>query len=135
MLKQEEYFKLLQEIESTGNKYDTDISILYIDENPSKKTGTDKSDEIKIGENIYYVEYTTQIEEAFEKSGGIIRLQEGDYVKIDVENTNETMHQMIQKSLYGLSNGSIGRISGRHTSLIVESTEGKFARVIDEREI
>lgn len=126
--------RLLQEIESTGNKYSTNISIQYIDENPSKKTGSDVADEIKIGENIYYIEYTSQIEDAFKKTDGIIRLQEGDYVKIDVENTNETMHQMIQKSLYGLSSGNLGTISGKHVALVVESTEGKFVRIIDEGE-
>ncbi len=61
-------------------------------------------------------------------------MQEGDYIKIDVENINETMYQAIRKSLYGLSDGNLGRISGEHTSLIVESTEGKFVRIIDEGE-
>lgn len=134
MIKQDDYNKLIQEIESTGNKYDTNISVLYIDENPAKKTDSDVSDDIKIGENIYYIEYTKQIEDEFEDKGGIIRLQEGDYIKIDVENTNETMYQMIQKSLYSLSDGNIGRISGEHTSLVVQSTEGKFVKIVEEGE-
>lgn len=133
IVREEDYFKLIQEIDATGNKYDINISILHIDENPSKKIGSEVVDDTKIGENIYYAEYTTQIEEALEKAlDGKIKLKEGDYIKIDVENVNETMYQTIQKSLYGISNGSIGRISGSHTSLVVESTDGKFVKIVEE---
>lgn len=124
----EDYNQLLQEIESTGNSYDPQISIQHIDENPSKKTSSNALDTIKIGENIYYIDYTTQIEDAFDNTDdGVIRLKQGDYIKIDVVNTNETVYQMIQRSLYGISGGNIGRISGEHTGLIIESTEGKMA--------
>lgn len=122
---------MLEEIQSTGNTYNTNISILHIDENPSKKTDSDVSDETKIGENIYYIEYTKQVEEIFNETKEI-RLSQGDFVKIDVENINETMHQMIQKTLYKISGGSVGSISAKHTVLILESTEGKFAKIIQE---
>ena len=56
---------------------------------------------VKIGENIYYTEYTKQIEDIFETTDEI-RLSEGDFVKIDVENINETLYQTIQKSLYNV---------------------------------
>ncbi len=102
---------------------------MHIDENPSKKTSSDASDVTKIGENIYYIEYTKQIEEIFEEQGEV-RLAEGDFVRIDVENTNQTMHQIIQNALYKVSGGNVGKISGRHTVLILESTKGRFAEVI-----
>lgn len=132
MIKRDDYIQLLEELEVTGNTYDTDISIAHIDENPAKKTGSDVIDEIKIGENIYYIEYPKQIEEEFERTNdGIIRLNEGDYIKIDVQNSNETVYQIIQSSLYNVSGGKIGRISGKHTALILESTEGKFVTIRD----
>lgn len=44
------------------------------------------------------------------------------------------MYQMIQKSLYKISGGNVGTISGKHTVLILESTEGRFVKIVDERE-
>lgn len=127
MIKRSDYDTLLEQIESTGNVYNTNISIQYIDENPSKKTTADKTDEVKIGENIYYIEYTAQIEDEFEKTeDGIIKLHSGDYVKIDVENINTTIYQMIQNSLYSISGGTIGTISGEHTALIIQTTDGNM---------
>lgn len=109
--------------------YNTNINILHIDENPSKKTSSDTSDDIKIGENIYYTEYTKQIEDIFETTNEI-RLSQGDFVKIDVENINETLYQTIQKSLYNVSGGRVGTISGKHTVLVLESAEGNFLRIV-----
>lgn len=56
-------------------------------------------------------------------------MSEGDFVKIDVENINETLYQTIQNSLYNVSGGKVGTISGKHTVLILESAEGKFVRI------
>ncbi len=133
MIKRESYDALIEEVDATGNYYEVNVNVQHMDENPSKKTGSDMVDEIKIGENIYYLEYTTQIEDKFaESEDGRIKLREGDYVQIDVKNTNQTMHQMIQSSLYGISGGKIGTISGQHTVLIVESTDGKFLRILED---
>ena len=87
------------------------------------------ANEIKIGENIYYTEYTKQVEDIFETTDEI-RLSEGDFVKIDVENINETLYQTIQKSLYNVSGGRVGTISGKHTVLILQSSEGKFVKIV-----
>ena len=133
MIKREDYSTLIEEIDATGNYYDVNINIQHMDENPAKKTASELVDEIKIGENIYYLEYTTQIEEKFDETDdGIIRLKEGDYIQIDVKNVNETMHQTIQNYLYGISGGKVGTISGQHTALVVESTEGNFLRIVED---
>lgn len=133
MIKEEDYYALIEGIDSTGNVYSTNVIIQHIDENPSKKTDSSVIDNIKIGENIYYIEYTTQIEDEFAKTDdGIIRLKEGDYIKIDVENINQTMHQTIQNLLHGISGGRVGTISGQHTALIVESTDGQFLRIVED---
>lgn len=125
MIKEEDYDILLQKLEATGNVYDVKVTIQYIDENPSKKTSSNVLDSIKIGENIYYVEYTTQVEEAFMKNDGIIKLESGDYIKVDVENTNRTVYQDFKKTLYNLSGGEVGAIEGVHVGLIIETTDGK----------
>ena len=46
--------------------YNVDIEVQHLDENPGKKTTQTERD--KIGENVYYSVYTSQIEEAMEKS-------------------------------------------------------------------
>lgn len=43
------------------------------------------------------------------------------------------MNQMIQKYLYKISGGNVGTISGKHTVLVLQSTEGKFVKIVDER--
>ena len=125
-IKQADYDSLLEKLESTGNVYDLRVSIQYIDENPSKKTSSDIADSVKIGENVYYIEYTTQIEEAFKKTDdGVIKLEAGDYVKVDVQNKNQTLYQNLKKTLYNLTNGQAGSIEGIHVALVVESTDGE----------
>ena len=125
-IKQADYDSLLEKLEATGNVYDLRVSIQYIDENPSKKTSSDIADSVKIGENVYYIEYTTQIEEAFKKTDdGVIKLEAGDYVKVDVQNKNQTLYQNLKKTLYNLTNGQAGSIEGIHVGLVVESTDGE----------
>lgn len=133
MIQEADYNNLWQELEASGNAYDVQIHIQQIDENPAKKSSTDIADRLKIGENIYYIEYTTQIEEAFKNSDdGIIRLSEGDYVKIDVVNVNQTLYQNFRNALYNLSNGKIGTIEGVHTGIVIKPTEGKQLTTINE---
>ncbi len=54
------YTKLMNTLNSTGNTYDLDIEVQVLDDNPAKK-GSLVAGETKIGENIYYSIYTTQI--------------------------------------------------------------------------
>ena len=56
-----DYDALVTALYSTGNTYDVNMEIQVLDENPAKKTT--QVDETKIGENIYYSVYTTQITE------------------------------------------------------------------------
>lgn len=133
IIKREDYDRLVEEIDSTGNTYEVNIIIGYIDENPSKKTSSDMTDDIKIGENIYYLEFTTQIENKFDETeDGVIKLQEGYYIQIDVENVNPTIHQIVQNALYGISGGRVGKISGTHSALVIGNTNGKLASNVPE---
>lgn len=129
-IKQADYDSLLEILETTGNVYDVRVNVHYIDENPAKKTSSDVSDTIKIGENVYYVEYTKQIEDEFKKTDdGVIKLEAGDYVKVDVENSNQTLYQSLKKTLYNISGGAVGEIGGIHVALVLETTDGEQAGI------
>ena len=55
----EEYNSFVQTINSTGNLYDVEIQVMVLDENPGKKTVQVERE--KIGENVYYSVYLTNI--------------------------------------------------------------------------
>lgn len=57
----DDYDKYVQEISSTGNTYDVEMTAQILDENPGIKTT--QAEITKIGENVYYNLYTTQIED------------------------------------------------------------------------
>ena len=64
---QDKYSKFLETIGSTGNTYDVEMELQVLDENPGKKTTQTTRD--KIGENVYYSVYTSQIKDKLEKDG------------------------------------------------------------------
>ena len=58
---QTNYDAYVQRLATTGNSYDIEMEVKVLDENPGKKTAQTTQD--KIGENIYYSEFTSQIEQ------------------------------------------------------------------------
>lgn len=130
---QSEFENLIAEIETTGEIYKVDISLSSIDENPSKKDSSKVSDHIKIGENIYYTEYTTQIEEQLEKNDGEIQLNAGDYLNVTVENVSRTLYQEFKNFLYNNIDDKV-QISGQYGGMILEETGVEQATYADEAE-
>ena len=108
------YSKLISTLNSTGNTYDVQMEIQVLDENPAKK-GPITSGETKIGENIYYSIYTTQILEDLEDDGNKY-MKEGDILTVTVSNTNNTISQMLKNFFYGLTGNDtysiVGSLSG-----------------------
>lgn len=98
---------------STGNSYDVQISIDVLDENPGKKTAQVSSD--KVGENITYSIYTTQVQDNLENNGYML-LKEGDNINVSVKNTNTTIAQMFINVFYS--------ITGNDTYAIVAQSSG-----------
>ena len=90
-LTQANYDAYVQKISATGNVYDIEMEIRHLDENPGKKSAQTASE--KIGENVYYSEYTSQINEKLNKNNGIIPLKSGDFVVVNAKNTNTTIAQ------------------------------------------
>ena len=71
--------KYIQTISSTGNSFEVEMQIQQLDENPGVKVT--QAEMTKIGENVYYNKYTSQIEEELNKNGKM-KLKEGLIFKL-----------------------------------------------------
>lgn len=110
---QEKYGKFIENLTSLGYTFDVSMEAKILDENPGKKTSQTAKD--KIGENVYYSEYTAQIEKELEDSG-VKNLKTGDMVLVTVKNTNETLAQQMKHFMY--------KIVGNDTANVVASKAG-----------
>lgn len=110
---QEKYDKFLENLSATGYTFGTDMEVKVLDENPGKKTLQTAKD--KIGENVYYSEYTTQILEELEKNG-YKNLKTGDMILVKVRNTDTTLSQQMKQFMY--------KIVGNDTANVVASKAG-----------
>lgn len=119
----EKYDNYIQKIAATGNSYDVEIEVKVLDENPGKKTSQTASD--KIGENIYYSEYTSQIEEKLKKNKGVMNLKEGDMVAVNVTNTNTTISQMLKNFFYSISGNESYKIAASHAGVVMTNGNNK----------
>lgn len=111
----ENYNRFTQTLAATGNYYDVELEIKRLDENPSKKTAWGNHD--KIGENLYYSEYTTQIIEQLDKKGSI-DLKQGDMVSVQVKNKNRTIAQMLRSFFYSISGSDAYQIAASHSRVV-----------------
>ena len=111
----EDYDKYLSDISSTGNTFDVDILIQQLDENPGVKTT--QADYSKIGENLYYNIYTTQVERELNEKGRKT-LKEGDIVTVTAKNTNQTISQMLRNFFYMISGNDSYQIAGQHSGVV-----------------
>ena len=114
-LTSDDYEKFMQTITSTGNSFDVDIEIQILDENPGVKTT--QAEMTKIGENLYYNLYTSQIEEKLNNNGRIT-LKEGDMVSVTVKNTNQTISQILKNFFYQLSGNETYQITAQNAGIV-----------------
>ena len=117
-LTSENYNKFIEEITSTGNTYDVEMEFKILDENPGKKSTQSAKD--KIGENVYYSVFTTQIQEALEGENKVYNLKEGDIINVSVKNTNLTLSQSLKNFFY--------TVVGNDTYTIAASSSGLVLR-------
>ena len=115
---QEKYGAFLESLNSTGNSFDVDIELKILDENLNKKVGQANLE--KIGENVYYSVYTSQIEQVLRDStkGNKYLLKEGDMISVTVKNTNKTIAQMLKNFFYSITGNNGYQIAASATSLI-----------------
>ena len=108
----EKYSKFIEELTATGNTYNVEMEFKILDENPGKKSIQTSKD--KIGENVYYSIFTTQIENVI-NSGKNYNLKEGDIVNVTVRNTNKTLSQTLKNFFYTVTgNDTYTKIGRAH---------------------
>lgn len=111
----DDYEKYLGTIVSTGNSFEVEMLIQQLDENPGVKTT--QAETTKIGENLYYNKYTSQIEEEL-NSKSRITLKEGDIVSVSVKNTNKTIAQILRNFFYMVSGNDSYQIFAQHSGVV-----------------
>ena len=80
---------------ATGAAFDIELKVQVLDTNPTKKT---TGSSITIGNNVYYVEYTTQIEEKLPYV-----LKEGDIITIAATRKDISVSDQMDSSMFGSS--------------------------------
>lgn len=103
-------------LSATGNVYDIEMEVQVLDENPGKKTT--QANYTKIGENVYYSEYTTQILDKLNGSTSLYPLKQGDIISVSVKNQNSTTAQTLKSSFFSFSNEGQYAISASSSGMV-----------------
>ena len=111
----DKYSKFIENIGSTGNAYNVEMQVQVLDENPGKKTTQSQKD--KIGENVYYSVYTSQIEDIL-NSNKNYNLKEGDLFSVNVKNTNQTLAQQLKNFFYTVVGNDTYTIAASHGGMV-----------------
>lgn len=111
----DDYEQYLGTITATGNSFEVEILIQQLDENPGKKAA--QVETTKIGENVYYNKYTSQVLEEL-NSKSRITLKEGDLVSVKVKNTNKTISQLLRNFFYMVSGNESYQISAQQAGVV-----------------
>jgi hypothetical protein len=114
----ENYDKFVQSISSTGNSFDVEMEAQILDENPGVKTT--QAETTKIGENVYYNLYTSQLEDKIkdDSTGNKLSLKEGDRFSVTVKNTNTTIAQTLRNFFYKISGNDTYQIAAQHAGIV-----------------
>ena len=113
---QANYDQFVETISSTGNTYDVEIEVQIKDENLGKKVSQAQAS--KIGENVYYSIFTSQIEEQMKNQGGTYYCKEGDIVSVSVKNTSKTMAQQLKNFFYSVTGNDAYTIAAEHAGIV-----------------
>ena len=112
----DDYEKYIQTISSTGNSFEVEMQIQQLDENPGVKVT--QAEMTKIGENVYYNLYTSQIESRLNDNTNRITFKEGDRFSVTVKNTNTTIAQIIRNFLYRIAGNDTYQIAAQHGGIV-----------------
>ena len=111
------YQRFVSNLYSSGNTYEIDMEVKFLDENTAKKVTDD--DYTKIGNNTYYSIFTSQIEEKIRISAsdttnnivGKLILKQGDEISVTVRNNSSTLSQALKSFYYNMQGKDIHIIS------------------------
>ena len=117
----DKYSKFVENISSTGNAYDVEMEVRVLDENPGKKTTQVNSR--KIGENVYYSMYTSQILD-YLKNNGVLPLKEGDIIIVNAKNNGTTLSQQLKNFLYSVTGNDTYTIAAEHAGIVTANGSG-----------
>lgn len=115
----DDYDKYIQTITSTGNSFDVEMMVQVMDENIGVKTTN--AERTKIGENIYYTLYTSQLEELLNNTSNTkhrLSLKEGDRVSVTVKNTNTTIAQTLRNFFYKIAGNDTYQIAVQYAGIV-----------------
>ena len=125
-LTMDKYSKFVESVSATGNSYDVEMEAKILDENPGKKTT--QAEATKIGEDVYYSMYTSQILDSLETTGSqtkVLALKEGDIFSASVKNTNTTMSQQLKNFFYSVTGNDTYTIAAEHAGIVTANGTGK----------
>lgn len=113
----DDYDKYIQTITSTGNAFDVELMVQIMDENIGVKTT--QAETTKIGENIYYNLYTSQLESVLkDNKKHKMTLKEGDRVSVTVKNTNTTIAQTLRNFFYRIAGNDTYQIAVQYAGIV-----------------
>lgn len=119
-LTMDKYSKFVENISSTGNSFDVEMELKVLDENPGKKTT--QANATKIGENVYYSKYTSQLLDELSTSGKkTLSLKEGDIFSVSVKNTNSTISQQLKNFFYTVAGNDTYTITAEHAGIVTSN--------------
>ena len=110
---QSTYRDFIQTLNATGNTYAVSIEVKKIDDNPGAKGDTKNV----IGENRYYSEFTSEIERRIDEDGEY-PLEQGDYLIVNVRNTNITTGTGLKNFFYSITGKDTIAIEASSTILV-----------------
>ena len=119
----EDYDKYVSTISATGNSFDIDIELQLLDENPGVKTT--QAEMTKIGENLYYSFYTSQVEQMLNEDSRVV-LKEGDRITVTAKNTNQTISQILKNFFYQIAGNDTYQIAAQHTGIITTTGTTRY---------
>ena len=124
-LTMDKYSQFVEDISATGNSYEVEMQLQVLDENPGKKTT--QAEATKIGENVYYTMYTSQILDTINPSSGqtkTLALKEGDIFSVNVRNTNSTLSQQLKNFFYSVTGNDTYVIAAEHGGIVTANGAG-----------
>lgn len=110
------YDEFLESITATGNTYNVEMQVQVKDENLGKKVSQAQSD--KIGENVYYSIYTSQIENELNGANKAYYCKEGDIVSVSAKNTNQTISQQLKNFFYTVTGNDAYTVAAEHAGIV-----------------
>ncbi len=122
----DKYNTFVQTLAATGNSYEVEMELQVLDENPGKKTTQTES--TKIGENVYYTMYTSQILDEIDRTQNgknvVLALKEGDIFSTSVRNTNSTLSQQLKNFFYSVTGNDTYTIAAEHAGIVTANGAG-----------